>query len=293
MMNSASTRERLRITVSIVIPAYNEESHLAACLDAIAAQTVRPFEVIVVDNNSTDRTAEIAVSYPFVRVLHENRQGPVYARDTGFNAARGDVIGRIDVDTLLDPDWVASVQEVFAEGCLDAVSGKIGFYDVPFERFFAAAELICRRFVARNLQRRHEMYLYGGNMAISREAWRSVRDDVCHARAFHEDIDLAAHFAYTSTRIGFDERLSAKVSARRIDSPATDYYPYVVANSRTYAAHNLRGRFYMYPVEMLVVVFYPLLRLLYRSYDPAVGKCSLKRVFRSARTRVSPVAETL
>jgi len=56
--------------ISIIIPAYNEERYLGRCLDAIAAQSVRPYEVIVVDNNSSDDTAKVAQRYPFVTLLH-------------------------------------------------------------------------------------------------------------------------------------------------------------------------------------------------------------------------------
>src|ERR1019366_8076903 len=87
--------------VSLVIPAYNEKHHIKACLDHIASQRVVPYEVIVVDNASTDKTAAIARSYDFVTLITEKRQGVVFARDTGFNLARGDIIGRIDADTLL------------------------------------------------------------------------------------------------------------------------------------------------------------------------------------------------
>ena len=114
-----------RLRVSLVIPVYNEESHLAACLDAIAAQTVQPFEVIVVDNNSTDQTVAIAQRYPFVRLLHEKRQGVVFARDRGFTAARGDVIGRTDGDSILAPDWVAEIHRIFANPTVDAASGIV------------------------------------------------------------------------------------------------------------------------------------------------------------------------
>src|SRR5260221_7568754 len=93
------------LRISIIIPAYNEEGHLPACLDAIAAQTLKPDEVIVVDNNSTDKTVEIAKKYPFVKLLNEKRQGLRYTRNTGLDAATGDVIGRIDTDSILSPKW--------------------------------------------------------------------------------------------------------------------------------------------------------------------------------------------
>src|SRR5688500_17107775 len=94
-----------KLRASVVIPVYNEADSLDLCLSAIAAQTTQPFEVIVVDNNSTDTTAEIAASYPFVRLVYESRQGVVHARNTGFNLAQGDIIARIDADTVIESGW--------------------------------------------------------------------------------------------------------------------------------------------------------------------------------------------
>ena len=267
---------------------------MRACLDAVAKQTVKPFEVIVVDNNSTDATAAIAKSYPFVTVLTESRQGPVYARNRGFDAAKGDVIGRIDVDTHLSAEWVATVQRLFSESDMGAVSGSIGYYDVPLKPLFERVDLFLRTHLARSLSRRSEVFLYGSNMAIRPQAWRALRDKVCYERAMHEDIDLAAHAAHGPHRVAFHPDLKAYVSGRRIDSRLGDFWPYVLRNGRTYAAHGLRGRFYMYGVQTAVVLFYPLLRLLYRGYDMKSGRFSFSRMFRgSGQERVSPVSESL
>src|SRR5687768_15841626 len=111
------------LTLSIIIPAYNEEAHLGACLQAIADQTEPPDEVIVVDNNSTDRTAKIARSFPFVRLLHEKRQGLRATRSRGVTAARGEIIGRIDADTRLGPEWAAIARRVFADSNVMGVVG--------------------------------------------------------------------------------------------------------------------------------------------------------------------------
>ena len=121
-----------KLRVSLVIPAYNEERHLRQCLDAIAAQSVQPFEVILVDNNSSDKTVAVAREYPFVRLLSAPRQGVVFARNVGFNAARGDVIGRIDADTVIDTNWVATIQAIFIERDIDAVSGAVRGNDIAF-----------------------------------------------------------------------------------------------------------------------------------------------------------------
>nr|MDQ2973765.1 glycosyltransferase [bacterium] len=67
------------MTLSLVIPVYNEEYNIKRCLTAIAGQTIMPDEVIVVDNNCVDKTIEIAKSFGFVTVVKEPKQGRTYA----------------------------------------------------------------------------------------------------------------------------------------------------------------------------------------------------------------------
>lgn len=282
-------------SISIVIPVYNEERQLAACLDSIAAQTVMPLEVIVVDNNSTDNTVAIARRYSFVRVLSESRQGVVHARNKGFNEAHGDIIGRIDTDTRLQPGWVARLQQIFLDDSVHAVSGSIGFHDMPFPTLCAKVDSFFRHYLARSLAGRNELFLYGANMGIRKEVWHELKGSLCDHPGFHEDIDMAAHFVDSPFSPIFDDNLRVDVSARRVDSDPKSYYQYVFANSRTYAAHNLKGRYFMYPVEWFTVIFYVLLRVLYRSYDTSSGRMSLVRLFRpvNEQQRVSPVSEVV
>src|SRR6266496_1315708 len=115
------------LTVSIVIPVYNEAPILERCLRAIETQTMAPLEVVVVDNNSTDNSAAIARSFKGVRVITEKRQGMVYARTKGFDAARGDVLGRIDADTQISPNWVERVAaDCQADPDIDGLAGLNG-----------------------------------------------------------------------------------------------------------------------------------------------------------------------
>src|SRR5579883_2638923 len=129
-----------RLHISLVIPAYNEEQYLGACLDAVAAQTVMPDEVIVVNNNSTDRTVEIAKEYPFVTLLHEKRPGLRFTRNTGMDAATGDVIGRIDADTTLSPGWCEELHKLFADSAVHAATGSAYYYDMPGKRLGSFAD---------------------------------------------------------------------------------------------------------------------------------------------------------
>jgi glycosyltransferase involved in cell wall biosynthesis len=106
--------------ISVVIPAYNEEKFLASCLESLINQkTSHEFEVIVVDNNSTDRTSEIANSYkdtfPGLRVIHEHKKGRGQARFTGFAAANGSIILSTDADTTVPADWIETYAQLFEQ----------------------------------------------------------------------------------------------------------------------------------------------------------------------------------
>ena len=103
--------------ISVVVPAYNEEAVIERCLNALVNQIVPVDEILVVDNNSTDRTAEIAEKYREygVRVIRETVQGLIPARNRGFDEATGDILGRIDADTVVEPDWSQRLAEAFAD----------------------------------------------------------------------------------------------------------------------------------------------------------------------------------
>jgi len=266
--------------VSLVLPAYNEAAHLRACLDAIFAQTVRPHEVIVVDNNSTDETAAIARSYAGVRVLSEKRQGVVYARNRGFDAARGDIIGRIDADTIIEPTWVASLLRVFQEDeNLAAASGRMHYYDVALSGLVDACDGYFRRALARQLEQQDLVFLQGANMGMRRTSWRHVREHVCGSGGFHEDFDLAIHLQELGLEVRYDDRLRAGISARRTDVGFLSFLNYVHMSPHTYAIHGKNRIHKIYGVSGLALIAYLPARLLHRGYDPRTERFSLKRVF--------------
>ena len=99
-------------SITVVIPAYNEEQFLPKCLDSLQNQTFKDFEIIVVDNNSTDKTAEIAKKYQ-ATVINESKQGIAYARDCGFKKARASIIARTDADTITPPYWLQVIWDEF------------------------------------------------------------------------------------------------------------------------------------------------------------------------------------
>ncbi|MEQ1736474.1 MAG: glycosyltransferase family 2 protein, partial [Rhodoglobus sp.] len=157
-------------SVSIIIPAYNEQETIRACVVAALDQTVAALEIIVVDNMSTDSTASIVhalqVTYPDAPIIYLQQfesQGLIATRNFGLNHASGDVLGRIDADSVLEPTWVGEVQRVFSDPSVAAATGPVIYYDMPLRRFGAIADDAVRRAVNR-VTREFDL-LFGSNMA--------------------------------------------------------------------------------------------------------------------------------
>lgn len=226
-------------SITIVIPAYNEAALLKGCLDSIAAQTEAPDEVILVDNNSTDQTAAIAASYRFVTVLEEPRQGVVFARDRGFDAATSDIIARIDADSQLPIDWVSRIRAYYADATHKdlTLTGGCYFYNLRFGRGTGRMyDLVVHRV---NTFLLGYAFPWGSNTAVPAHVWRKVRKDICKRNDMHEDLDLGIHIH----KAGFDTRYvpSLKVGAvaRRIMSDRDRLWPYLGMWIRTMRQHHV------------------------------------------------------
>jgi glycosyltransferase involved in cell wall biosynthesis len=281
-----------RLRVSLVIPVYNEEAHIGDCLEAIARQTVKPYEVIVVDNNSTDRTAAIARSYPFVRLITERQQGVVFARDCGFNAARGDIIGRTDADARLAKDWVACVQQAFADPTVNAASGIVSYRDVVSPRCFNFSDRMARRYLSWKMSAVHESFLAGVNMAIRRSSWHEVRQYVCHERRLHEDLDLAAHMSAIGQRVVFTTSMQVTFTPRQVATDPHTFLRYAWATPAVGKEHNMASLRYMNQMALAMSCLYVPLYLMHKGYNPVSQRFSLSYALQSTtKARVSPVSK--
>jgi cellulose synthase/poly-beta-1,6-N-acetylglucosamine synthase-like glycosyltransferase len=265
-----------KIRVSLVIPAYNEESYLRLCLESAVAQDDPFFEIIVVDNNCTDKTAEIARSFPGVRVVREQAQGKVFARNAGFAAARGNIIARIDADTILPPEWNGMLLHIFANSDTDAVSGRPYYYDLALPRLSFKIEGFFRRRLAHEL--RDTLFLQGANMAVRRSAWEAVQHKLCNIRTIHEDFDIAIHLQEFGYRVTYEDRLVARLSARCVDVSFVYFWSYLRINPHTYAVHNVPHYRRMYPVLFITAVLFLPARTLLRGRHPVSGKFSLAQL---------------
>ena len=210
-----------KVKISVVIPAYNESGYIDACLEAFLNQTVQPYEIIIVDNNSTDDTVMRAQQYDFVRVMAEPRQGISYARDAGFDAATGDIIARCDIDTHVGLNWISELDAFFTQAPnVGGVSGPAHFYDVwrPIRRLVNLLFLDSYYWITRRATGSET--LFGSNCALRRSAWEAVRANVCHDDAkIHEDIDLSQHLLSAGFKLAYDPKLKVGISARPLARP--------------------------------------------------------------------------
>jgi len=118
--------------VAVVIPVWNGEAVLARCLDALARQTLPrdAFQIIVVDNGSSDATARIARSYAGVELLEEKRPGSYVARNLGIERVRAPITAFTDADCEPAPDWLEQVLGAAAANPgFGVLAGKIDLFD--------------------------------------------------------------------------------------------------------------------------------------------------------------------
>ena len=106
--------------LTLVVPIYNKELYLPRCLDALLVQTCPDFEILLIDDGSTDGSGAIcdryAVAHPdMIRVIHKLNGGLSDARNTGIEAARGEWITFPDPDDWVEPHYVQTFLELLAE----------------------------------------------------------------------------------------------------------------------------------------------------------------------------------
>jgi glycosyltransferase involved in cell wall biosynthesis len=200
------------IKISVIIPAFNEEKFLGNCLLSLKEQDFKDFEIIVVDNNSTDKTGEIAKKLGAILVFEKN-QGIAFARNKGAKIAKGEILVFTDADTILPKNWLSRIKEEFEKDKeLIAFGGSCQFYSGPISARLAGKFLL-KPFLFLDKFFSGGFNLMGCNMAIKKKAFFKVG-------GFNENLKLNedVEISYRLREIGkvkLDPNFKVKTSGRR------------------------------------------------------------------------------
>lgn len=203
-----------RPTVSVVIPVKDDAELLDRCLAALALQTVRPHEIVVVDNASSDLTAAVAAR-PGIRRLPNDEPGIPATASAGYDAATGEIIARLDADSVPPADWIERIADAFAADAeLEALTGPGDFPELRgAARRIVDVTYMEAYFVLMGALMGHPP-IFGSNAAIRSTAWARVSGTVHrHDARVHDDLDLSFCLGRRS-RVRLDRSLRVPVSSR-------------------------------------------------------------------------------
>jgi len=209
--------------LSVVIPAYNEESRIGCCLNSILADMQGKnynMEIIVVNNASTDKTREVVAAFPQVKLVDEPDKGLVRARRAGFLASTGELVANIDADTRMTPGWLDKVFEEFSKNeKLVALSGPFIYYDLSKNARAAVKTFYYLGFFVYIINRYIlgvGSMLQGGNFVVKRTALEAIGGFSPEFDFWGEDTDLARRLVKVGA-VKFTFDLPIYASGRRLE----------------------------------------------------------------------------
>ena len=182
--------------ISVIVPVWNDHKRIGQCIEALKRQSLHPdlFEIIVVDNGSTDSTVSVVLSYPGVTLLHEPKPGSYAARNTGLAYARGEYAAFTDSDCIPQRDWLeCGLNTVAGRTDIGIVAGRVAFCEPA-----GTYERACLNY-DRHISLRQEDYARAGRAITAN--WFSRKSILLENGGFD-----------TRTKSGADHELSRRVS---------------------------------------------------------------------------------
>ena len=213
------------IKVSVLIPVFNEEKYIIRTLQAILAQDYPNYEVIIVNNGSTDGTAEIIREFlnnlipvnKTVTFTFEGREGTNYARECARKLATGSIIAQLDADCVPDKNWISIGVRHLKYNKIVAVTGPYYYYDGPF--FMRTIALISQSFsypiinTIVQLTKRGGIII-GGNAFIKADILAQAGGYNTDFTFYGDDVDIAQRISAFGW-IAYSNNLVLNTSSRR------------------------------------------------------------------------------
>ena len=205
-----SEAESKAIELTVVIPVRNDPTQLETCLAALSKTAFSRYEVVVVDDASTDDTVSVAKRFGARVVSLENQSGPARARNRGVEEAAGDIVFFIDADVCVAPQTIDKVVDTFRND--STVAAVFGSYDGSPEKqnFISQYKNLLHHFVHQKGNRDASTF-WSGCGAIRRSLFLKLNGfDTSFARPCIEDIELGARLRQAGHRIVLNPDIQVK-----------------------------------------------------------------------------------
>lgn len=205
--------------ISVIIPVYNAQNYLPECLDSVKNQSFLNFEVLLVDDCSSDDSLTVCEKYAagdqrFKIFRHSVNRGPGAARNTAIDNACGETIFFLDADDFLEPDTLAVLNTLWLEESADICIGKFNYYhsegllNTPFtfpdERYVLSVAEICLEIQKNmNAPNREFLFAYAWGKLFRREIIESFKIRFSENMKMFEDLKFLYQFASYSQKIAF------------------------------------------------------------------------------------------
>jgi glycosyltransferase involved in cell wall biosynthesis len=230
--------------LSVIIPAYNEEKLIGKCLESFTRQdTKRQFEVILINNGSTDNTENIAKTYLNklnLRIIQQPIKGRGGARWLGAKVAKGDILLSTDADTIVHPFWIENMANHFEDKKIISITGSAKvvdnnwFTNMGFTLGYPIVMFIYRIIVG-------HYWFAGFNFGVRKEIYDKCGGFNKNLNAA-EDVDLA--FKVTKYgKITFKNDVTIIISGRRLNNNLLKGF---LSYSHAYASYIFHRKQYSY-----------------------------------------------
>lgn len=160
--------------VSVVVPAYNSPHRTAECIEALLKQTYprNRYEIIVVDNGSTDDTPQVIRRYSVTCLVEDTIQSPYAARNMGIIHSRGEIIAMIDVNCLPVSEWIEEGVKAIKTEDADLAGGQVKFIFSASKTISEIYDSITNVQIERNIRERKVSK--GGNLFVNRTVFDAI-----------------------------------------------------------------------------------------------------------------------
>jgi glycosyltransferase involved in cell wall biosynthesis len=211
-----------KIEISIVVPTLNEEELISDCLNHLSNQNIDiNYEIIAVDNNSADRTIRVVKKYIHkhknknIIILKEPKKSVAYARQKGFEKARGEIIASTDADSRVPCNWLLQIINNFKKHPeISAVGGPYSFYDETLLIKILRKPITKISIILDKMCGWGKNHFPGANFAILKKDFQKV-GGFDKSLFFGEDLELSIRLHKAGKKILFDKKMIISVASRR------------------------------------------------------------------------------